>query len=214
MSMDNGDQKIRAHSTTWMLLAGCGGILFIATYAVLGFLTPSYNSLRGTISSLELTSFGLVQQINFFVFGALLCVFALGLRREMQQGFGTMLIPVIQFIDGLGVIGDAFFIRPPLHLACDLVAFNAALCVLFLFAWRFRRDPLWRGWTAYSFLTAVAMMALLLGFGMANHLGGPAGLMEKLATIVRTTWSVLFVSRLLAGARLAFTINRPSPTRH
>ena len=109
--------------------------------------------------------------------------------------------------------GDAFFIRPPLHLACDLVAFNAALCVLFLFAWRFRRDPLWRGWTAYSFLTAVAMMALLLGFGMANHLGGPAGLMEKLATIVRTTWSVLFVSRLLAGARLAFTINRPSTTR-
>jgi hypothetical protein len=46
------------------------------------------------------------------------------------------------------------------------------------------------------------MMALLFGFGMANHLGGPAGLMEKLATVVRTTWPVLLVARLLAGSRL------------
>lgn len=212
MTMDYGDRRIRSRSTTWMLLAGFGGIPFILTYAVLGFLTPSYNSLHDTISSLELTSFGLVQQINFFVFGALLCVFALGLRREMLQGFGAALIPAIQFVDGLGVIGDAIFVRSTPHLACDLVAFNAALCVLFLFAWRFRRDPRWHGWTAYSFLTAIAMMALLFGFGMANHLGGPAGLMEKLATIVRTSWSVLFVSRLLAGARLSFTPDRPATT--
>jgi hypothetical protein len=184
-----------------LTIAGCGGILFIATFIVLGFLTPGYNSLQNTISSLELTPFKLVQQANFFVFGALLCVFALGLRRELQEGFGVVLIPAIQFIDGLGVIGDAIFIRSVPHLACDLVAFNAALCVLFLFAWRFRGDPHWRGWTAYSILTAIAMMALLFAFGMANHLGGPAGLMEKLATIVRTTWSVLFVRRLLAGDR-------------
>jgi hypothetical protein len=197
--MDHGSQKIRPCMTSLMLLAGCSGILFIAIFAVLGFLMPGYNSLHDTISALELTPFKLAQQSNFFVFGALLCVFALGLRREMQQGFGAVLIPFIQFVDGLGVIGDAIFVRSTPHLACDLVAFNAALCVLFLFAWRFRRDPRWRDWTAYSVLTAIAMMALLFGFGMANHLGGPAGLMEKLATIVRTTWSVLLVRRLLAG---------------
>lgn len=210
--MDHGSRKIRPRTTTLMLLAGYGGILFIATYVVLGFFTPGYNSLHNAISALESTPSKLEQQINFFVFGALLCVFALGLRRELRPGFGAVLIPAIQFLDGLGVIGDAIFVRSAPHMACDLVAFNAALCVLFLFAWRFRRDPLWRGWTAYSILTALTMMALLFAFGMASHLGGPAGLMEKLATVVRTTWSALFVSKLLAGARLASTPNRPVVT--
>jgi hypothetical protein len=203
MTTDHGGLKIRPRTTTVLLVAGCGGVLFIATYIVLGFLTPGYNSLRDTISALELTPFQLAQQINFLVFGVLLCMFALGLRREMQQGFGSVVIPLIQFINGVAVIGDGVFIRPVPHLVCDLLAFNAALCVLFLFGWRFRRDPRWRGWTAYSILTAIAMMALLFGFGMANHFGGPAGLMEKLATVVRTTWSVLLVARLLAGSCLA-----------
>jgi hypothetical protein len=213
MMTDHGGPKIRPRATTLLLVAGCSGVLFIATFIVLGFLTPGYNSLRDTISALELTPFKLAQQINFLVFGVLLCMFALGLRREMQQGFGAVLIPLIQFLDGLGVIGDALLIRPVPHLACDILAFNAALCVLFLFAWRFRRDPRWRGWTAYSILTAIAMMALLFGFGMANRLGGPAGLMEKLAATVRTTWSVLLVARLLAGSRLAFAPDQPATMR-
>ena len=213
MTTDYGGPEIRPHTTTLLLVAGCGGILFIATFVVLGFLTPGYNSLRDTISALELTPFKPAQQINFFVFGVLICMFALGLRREMQEGFGAVLIPFIQFLDGLSVIGDAVFIRPVPHLVCDLIAFNGALCVLFLFAWRFRRDPRWRGWTAYSILTAIAMMALLFGFGVANHLGGPAGLMEKLATVVRITWSLLLVARLLVGARLAFAHTQPATTR-
>ncbi|HET8635550.1 MAG TPA: hypothetical protein VFL96_01740, partial [Acidobacteriaceae bacterium] len=48
-----------------------------------------------------------------------------------------------------------------------------------------------------------AMMGFLFSFGMLNHLGGPAGLMEKMATVVRTLWSVALASRLLSGATLA-----------
>src|ERR1700730_13825223 len=124
MTTDYGGPEIRPRTTTFLLVAGCGGILFVATFVVLGFLTPGYNSLRDTISALELTPFKPAQQINFFVFGVLICMFALGLRREMQEGFGAVLIPFIQFLDGLGVIGDAVFIRPVLHLVCDLTAFN------------------------------------------------------------------------------------------
>jgi hypothetical protein len=186
-----------------MLLGGFGGIPFIATFVALGLMTPGYDSSRDTISALELTSSCLGQQINFFVFGLLICLFALGLRRELQRGFGATLIPVFQFLAGLGVMGDAIFIRPAPHLACDLLAFNSGLCVLFLFTWRFRGDRRWRGWSWYSIFTAVAMMTLLFGFGMALHFGGPAGLLEKLATCARTLWSVLLVLRLLAGARLA-----------
>ena len=203
MTIDGNHQTTRPGATTLLLIGGFGGVLFIVTFVVLGLVTPGYSLLRDTISALELNPFGMAQQANFFVFGVLICMFAVGLRREMQEGFGAALIPFFQFLGGLGVIGDALFIHDGPHLACDLVAFNSSLCVLFLFAWRFRRDRRWRGWSAYSILSAVAMMALLFGFGMANHMGGPAGLLEKLATTVRGVWSVLLVTRLLGGATLA-----------
>ena len=71
--------------------------------------------------------------------------------------------------------------------------------VLLLFAWRFAGDSRWKGWTALSILTALLMMAFLTAFGVAQHLGGPAGLFEKFASFTRTSWSVLLVQRLYAG---------------
>jgi hypothetical protein len=201
----DGQGKARPRATTLLLAMGYGGVLFILTFVLLGFLAPGYNSLRDSISALELTPLHLAQQINFFLFGVLLALFSLGLHREMQAGFGATLIPIFQFLAGLGVIGDAIFLQPAPHMACDILAFNASLCVLFLFAWRHRRDPRWRGWSTFSVATAIAMMALLFGFGMADHLGGPAGLIEKLATSVRTLWSVLLVTRLLAGSSLTLS---------
>jgi hypothetical protein len=90
----------------------------------------------------------------------------------------------------------------PLHLVCDLIAFNSSLVVLFLFAWRFWNDIHWKRWSVYSIANALLMMAFLTAFGFANHVGGPAGAMEKLATATRTLWSALLTAKLLAGARL------------
>jgi len=185
-----------------LLATGFGGVLFIAAFVVLGALAPDYNSMRQTISEIELTALGLGQRINFFVFGLLLIAFAVALKRELNGGRVGRLIPLFQFVSGVGVIGDALFIHMPLHLVCDLIAFNATLVVLFLFVWRFRGDVRWKGWTAYSIVTALLMMLFLTAFGFANHLGGPAGLLEKMATVVRTGWSVLLTARLLAGVRL------------
>lgn len=195
-------KKTRSASQSVLLATGFAGILFITVFVALGLLVPGYNAVRDTISALELTTLSLAQRANFFVLGLLLCAFAAGLRRELAHGRGAFLIPFFQALGGIGVIGDAIFISNPLHLACDLVAFNSALLVLFLFAWRFRREPEWRGWTAYSIVTAFTMMGFLAAFGFANHHGGPAGLMEKLATCTRALWTTLFVTRLLAGKTL------------
>ncbi|MGA3132563.1 MAG: DUF998 domain-containing protein [Terracidiphilus sp.] len=185
-----------------LLATGFAGLLFIAAFVALGLLAPDYNLVSDTISALEFTPLSLAQRANFFVFGLLLCAFAAGLRRELAGGRGAILIPSFQAAGGIGVIGDAIFVLNPLHLVCDLVAFNSALLVLLLFAWRFRAEPNWRGWTEYSIVTALTMMALLAAFGFANQHGGPAGLMEKLASCTRTIWSVLFSVRLLAGKSL------------
>lgn len=207
MMAADGQRKIRPRSTAVLLAMGYGGVLFIVSFTVLGFLAPGYDSLRDSISALERTPLHLAQQINFFLFGVLLSLFSLGLHREMQAGFGATLIPVFQFLAGLGVIGDAIFLRPVPHMMCDILAFNASLGVLFLFAWRHRHDPRWRGWSTFSVAAAIAMMVLLFSFGLADHYGGPAGLMEKLAATVRTIWSVLLVTRLLAGSSLTLSNN-------
>lgn len=188
----------------FLLLTGLCGLPFIAVFLTLGSLTHGYNPLRDTISALEVTPLGWAQQINFVVFGILLCLFALALRRELESGWGAWAIPAFQSLAGIGVICDGFFLWPTAaHTWCALIAFNAALCVLFSFAWRVRGDRRWRGWALGSSLAAVAMMISLFCFGMLNQRGGPAGLMEKLATVIRTGWSVALVWRLLSGASLA-----------
>jgi hypothetical protein len=197
MNVTRPPQRSKAQAA--ILATGFGGLFFALTYLVLGALAPGYDALRDTISALEFTTFGLAQRINFLIFGMTLCAFAFALRRELGAGRGAASIPVMQFCSGVGVIGAAIFIREPMHLVCDLVTFNSALSVLFLFAWRFSSDGRWRGWTAFSITAALLMMAFLTAFGVANHLGGPAGAFEKLASATRTCWSVLLVWRLYAG---------------
>jgi len=191
-----------------LLLCGFGGLLFIGVFVVLGALAPGYSQLHDTISAIEFTPLGAAQRANFALFGALMCGFAVAMRNELSPGRGSAVIPLFQTLGGLGVIGDAIFIYEPLHMVCDLVAFNSALLVLILFAWRFKREEQWRGWSAYSIGTALLMMLLLSAFGFMNHVGGPAGAMEKLASAIRTAWSAALAARLLGGARLGITRRR------
>ena len=195
----------RSKTQTALLAAGFGGVLFVLTFLVLGAMAPGYDALRETISALEFTSLGSAQRINFLGFGLMLMTFGLALRRELGTGRGAVLIPTFQCLSGIGVAGDAIFVHEPLHLVCDLIAFNSALLVLFLFAWRFSGGSQWKGWTTYSILTALLMMAFLTAFGVANHFGGPAGAFEKLASLTRTSWSVLLVEKLYSGRRLIET---------
>jgi hypothetical protein len=203
--MNQSVNRSRTQTQSALLAAGFGGVLFVVTFLVLGAVAPGYDAVRETISALEFTPLGFAQRINFFVFGLMLMAFAVALRRELGSGRGALLIPIFQFLSGVGVAGDAIFIHEPLHLVCDLITFNSALLVLFLFAWRFSGDSQWRGWTMYSIVTALAMMALLTAFGVANHFGGPAGAFEKLASLTRTSWSALLVAKLYSGRRLIQT---------
>lgn len=199
--------QVRSKTQTVLLASGFGGILFITIYVVLGLITPYYDSLHDTISALEFTSAAHFQRLNFFFFGVLVITFAVGLFRELNGGRGSVMIPVFQALAGVGVIGDSIFIHNPLHLVCDLIAFNSSLLVLFLFAWRFRGDTRWKGWASYSILTGILMMGFLTAFGIALHFGGPAGLFEKLATLARTTWSVRLVRALYRGRLLGYPAN-------
>lgn len=189
----------RPTSQSVLLSSGLGGLAFVLTFLVLGMMAPGYDARRETISALEFTTLGLGQRVNFIASGLLFAAFGAALRRQLVRGRGSVAIPTFQVLSGVGVIGAGIFVHEPLHLVSDLIAFNSSLLVLFLSAWRFSGDMRWKGWAAYSTITGLLMMALLTGFGLANHFGGPAGAFEKLASLTRALWSALLVRRLYFG---------------
>jgi Protein of unknown function (DUF998) len=189
------------------LLLACGvvgPVLFNVTYLIEGATRPGYNSLRLTVSALESGPLGWIQVANFIVFGLLIGCFAVGLRKALVRGFGATLLPLLEGFAMLGLIGDGIFTRDPLHLFCDILALAPGVVASFVFARRFAGDPRWRGWATYSIVTAILAVVLLIAFGVALTHNGPAGLFEKMATLVRSTFLLLLAARLLASpGRLA-----------
>jgi hypothetical membrane protein len=193
-------------SLTQRLLLTCGvvgPVLFIVAYLIEGIIHPGYDLLRQTISELEILTNGWMQVANFIVFGLLIVGFAVGLRSVLVRGKGAIWVPLLEGLVALGLVGDGLFVRDPLHTLFDIMTFVSAMLVSFTFAWRVAGDSRWRGWAIYSIATGILLVVFLILFGVAMAHDGPAGLFERLATLVRSIWTVLLAARLLSGARLS-----------
>lgn len=194
----NGSRSVAQTLLLWCGILG--SVLFTGVYLLEGALHPGYDLVRQTISSLELVSNGWTQQANFIAFALLLACFAVGMRKELLGGFGATLFPILEVLTGVGLVISGIFTFDPWHTTGDYITFVSALIGLFVIAWRFAREPRWGiGWVLYSIGTALLMMGFLAAFGTALSHGGPAGLFERLAGLVRSIWTIIFVVRLLAG---------------
>lgn len=180
-----------------------GPVLFVVAFLLEGVTRPEYHSLVQSISSLEAGPTGWVQQLNFIVFGLFMASFAAGLRLTLVRGVGSLWGPLFEGVVALGLIGDGIFTQDPLHTLFDIVTFSAAMGVCFVLARRFASDARWRGWALYSVATALLMVLFLVAFGVNLTHHGEAGLFERLAVLVRSLWTVLFVVRLLSGTTLS-----------
>ncbi len=95
-----------------LLLAGVAApIVFVGSFLVQGAVRPGYDPLRHPVSALSLGPGGWVQMLTFWVTGALIIAFALGLRAA---GVGRA-TPILIAIVGLGLIGAGF-------AACDPIS--------------------------------------------------------------------------------------------
>ncbi len=95
----------RSQTHRLLLATGFGGLLFIITYVILGALAPNYNPVRETISGARIHDAELARRINFFVFGLLLCAFAVGFsdfELIVARCEADCLVPVPS---GIAVIG-------------------------------------------------------------------------------------------------------------
>jgi len=222
------DYRLNQRLTTRLLLL-CGAIgplLFVVAFLIEGATRPDYNAWRTTISTLSWGDQGWIQIVNFCLFGLLTLCFAIGLRRVLRTGPGSLWGPILLVIVGLGLITAGPFVTDPIlgyppgfpsigppslhgtiHNTASLIVFVALPGVCFVMGMRFARDPARRGWALYSMATGVLVVVLVAWFFAsvvtATHAaeGGtaPAGLLERLFSIIGCCWLSLLAVSLLSN---------------
>jgi hypothetical protein len=185
----------------WLFVCGTlGPLLFDAVYTIEGVTRPGYDPWRQAISSLMLGPGGWLQQANFVGLGLLTLGAALVWRRILQGGVCATWYPIIRGVEGFSLIMIGFALTDPLHTFWLFMIIGAMMAGLFVIAWRFWGDPHWRGWVAYSVVSAVLINLFIALFGIAHaqHFAY-AGVFERVATNIEAIWGLVLLGRLWAG---------------
>lgn len=185
-------------------------IWFTTLVVVQGFLLPDYSHVRLPISALAAWPTGWIQNINFYVTGALLTAFAVALRHGVQPtrrgGAGVALLA----LGGLGVVWAGIFpwkmvdgvpTETPAHVIGAVIAFAATGLGFLLFSRRMIADPRWRNLASYTRLTGIAVLLLFVAVGFfAVDAGAPlhawAGLLQRVLCAVWFLCVIVLAIRL------------------
>ena len=214
----------------WLLLAAgpAGGLVFTGVYLAEGATRAGYQALAQPISALSLGSAGWVQQLNFVVFGMLVCLSAAGWRAALAPGRGALAFPVLRLIAGAGLVMDGLFAQDPsggyppgaragaptahgqLHTLFAVITIIALASGCFVLAARFAAEPGWRRWAVFAVAAGVATIVFIAAFGAAGAHGGLAGLCERAAGGATSVLTVAVLARLAAASRPAAR-GRPGP---
>ncbi len=218
------------YSPATRLLIACGAIgpiLFIVVFLIEGATRPGYSAWHNFVSDLSESSLGWIQIANFLVCGALVFCFAFGLRRVFRSGRGATWGPLLLGAFGLALIVAGIFVTDPslgydpagapagsqtlhgtIHGVTAPIVFGVLTAATFVFARRFARDPMWRGWAVYSLVTgvvcAVTFIACLATAVLDEHgvlPNSPTGLLERIAIIAGWSWIALLAIQLLRQMR-------------
>ncbi len=215
--------KSSAKNTSARLAVACGVIgplFFIVAFLIEGATRSGYSPLRQPVSSLSIGDLGWTQRANFFITGALLVAFALGLGRALRPSGRAFWGPFLIGLAGLGLIGAGFFIADPLngypagtplvpvvrslhgrlHDLFGVPVFLGLPAACFVFAFRFARRRTW-GWAIYSLLAGLGMLVafVLAGMGFAQAPGfvEAAGVWQRLSIAAGFTWIALLAFHFL-----------------
>jgi hypothetical membrane protein len=207
-----------------MLLAGgaVGPALFVAAVLIEGATRPGYSAWRHAGSQLALGDQGWMQTVNFFVGGALLLGFAIGLRRVLRSGPGStwaarlvagiglclLLLGVFPINPGLGYppgVPATYSLHGAVHFLVGTLMFGLLSALCFVLARRFATSAGWAGWARWSravgVIVAVFFVATTAVASVDQGGAGPAawdGLLQRIALFSGFAWLSLVASRLLA----------------
>jgi hypothetical protein len=215
----------------WLLLAAgpAGGLVFTGVYLAEGATRAGYQALAQPVSALSLGPGGWVQQLNFIVFGVLVCASAAGWRAVLAPGRGAVAFPVLRVIAGAGLVMDGLFAQdrsggyPPgaragaatvhgqVHTLFAVITVTALAAGCFVLAARFAAEPGWRRWAVAAAAAGVATIVFAAVFGAAGGHGGLAGLWDRAAGGATSVLTVAVLTRLAVTSRPAARARRGPP---
>lgn len=189
-------------------IAGIGPLLFFGIATVEGSLRVGYDPIADPISALALGPRGWVQQLNFALLTASLLSFTVVLRTQLRQGAASIAGPGIFLLMTIALaLAGAFTMDAPgapptlagqLHLLGGFLFFPWMPVALLVVARRFRRDPCWRLYFAYTLATGLFCLAAITFFllfvgppGFPRPLSGIAGLVQRLQLLPFFVWITL-----------------------
>jgi uncharacterized membrane protein YhaH (DUF805 family) len=193
------------------LLLRCGiaaGPLFLAVGVIQGLTREGFDFTRNAISQLSLGDLGWIQVTNFVITGTLLIAGAIGVRRALHSGPGSIWVPRLIVVFGISFLVSAVFAADPgagfpvgtpegptaslstngaVHMFGGMIGY-LALCAAFLVLARRLSAQGRRGWAVASRLVPVAVLAGFVGSAvsvLAFFAGAALGLVWLTATTAR-----------------------------
>jgi hypothetical membrane protein len=189
-----------------------GPVLFTVLVIVQGLLQPDYSHLAMPISALAAWPYGWIQNLNFYMSGALMTAFAIGLQAELRSRGGGRLDAALLIVSGIGIVlagltpmttDSTGAIRESVgHVVSAFMAFLGAGIGLIIVSRRLRKDPNWRNLSAYSLTCGIAIVVLFVLLGNAampddSPLHPWAGLLQRIVLAVWFPCIVVLATRLL-----------------
>jgi len=185
MGRSRDTSVIAARVDRWRrILALCGilgPIIFTIDVIILALLRPGYSHLSQTISTLgEIGSTNAVaQDLNFFLLGALVIAFSVGLRRGIGGGRASRIGTALVGLFGVGVVLAGIFpcdqcsqfgnsAANTLHGLASIVAFFGFLPAPFPLSLSMRRNSAWQGYPRLSLVMGVLILIFLVAFLLAS----------------------------------------------
>jgi hypothetical membrane protein len=185
-----------------------GPLLFGTAVVVQGAVVPEYSHVRLPISALAAWPTGWIQDLSFYLFGALTVVFAIGLHRAVRPtrhgGIGFALL----VMSGIGLIMSGAFSWKMVdglpretapHILAAVIVFAGTGLALMTFSRRLLADSYWRDLATYTLGSGIAVLLLFLVTGVfAIGDGTPlhpwAGLLQR---VVCAVWFACLIALAL-----------------
>jgi len=192
-------------------------VVFVGTFLVEGWLRPGYDPRSMFVSELAIGPRGWVQDVNFFVSGALFLLFAWAMAAGLHEGKASRAGPILLTIIGIGLFASAFFVTDPsttprdevtvsgrIHSLFGALVFALSPVSCFVFLRRFLADPMWRSlwpWTlAAGVITTVAVVLMAVGPAQPpappNAFNAWQGAIQRTFLITYMVWVFLVALRL------------------
>ena len=203
---------IKTETTRLVYWAGIVGfisqIIWWVVSTVLGVLWPNYNAVNDPISLLAAVGspHAGVQQLGFYVFGASVIVFAIGLFVWSNRGWRLVVGIPLLVVFGSGVIAGGFFQYDPNnlqaattqnHILTSLITFPTAVLAISITSWGLNHDDRWPKYRNRFVPLGIAILGIgTFAIFMMSVTTPWEGLTQRMFLLVLTGWVAYHANKL------------------